>query len=211
MTFFYLPLFPLGIIFSISGLILGYYLEKFNIGYRYKRPEMMNETICKFYANYFGVNFLMLALGDYTFLKDKNKIDYWIYANLIIFFILLIIPYGQYLTFNFIGINQSQVINKSYNDVYFTFYNDYERINPFTRKLGIINYLKRLKETDYISEEEFQVQKKQIEKLSFMQIMSQARPNKTNKVKRSLGKKQALLYNVGIDESDKKVRRLFEL
>lgn len=211
MTFFYLPVFPLGIVFSICGLFLGFYLEKYNIAYRYKRPEMMNEAICKFYANFFEVNFLMLSLGDYVFLQDKYRIDYWPYINLSVFFILLIIPYGQYLSFNFIGINQSQIINKGYNDVYFTFYNDYERMNPFTKKIGTINYLKRLREKDYISEEEFENQKKQIEKLTFMQIMAQARPNKTNRVKRSLGKKLPLMSNVMLDDNDKNPRRLFEL
>ena len=211
MTFFYLPIFPLGIVFSICGLFLGFYLEKFNIGHIYKRPEMMNEAICKFYANFFEVNFLMLSLGDYIFLNNTFTIDYWPIINLTIFFILLVVPYGQYLTFNFIGINQSQIINKKYNDVYFTFYNDYERMNPFTRKIGTINYLKKLKDKDYISEEEFQIQKKNIEKLSFMQIMSQAKPNRASRAKRSLGRKQALLHNVGLDESDKKARRLFEL
>ena len=211
MTFFYLPLFPLGIIFSICGLFLGFYLEKYNLGHRYKRPEMMNETICKFYANFFEINFLMLALGDYIFLRDKYRIDYWPYINLTVFFVLLLVPYGQYLNFNFIGINQSQIINKSYNEVYFTFYNDYERMNPFTRKIGTINYLKRLREKDYISEQEFQNQKKQIEKLTFMQIMSQARPTKSNRAKRSLGKNQPLLDNVGLNESYYRPKRLFEL
>lgn len=211
MTFFYLPVFPLGIIFSICGLILGFYLEKYNIAYRYRRPEMMNETICKFYANFFEVNFLMLSLGDYIFLQDKYRIDYWPYINLCLFFILLLIPYGQYLSFNFIGINQSQIINKGYNDVYFTFYNDYERMNPFTKKIGTINYLKRLREKDYITEEEFENQKKQIEKLTFMQIMAQARPNKTNRVKRSLGRRLPLMSNIMSDDNDKNPRRLFEL
>ena len=211
MTFFYLPLFPLGIVFSMCGLILGFYLEKFNIGNRYKRPEMMNEAICKFYVNFFGVNFFMLALGDFIFLRDKYKVDYWSYSNIIVFFILFIIPYGQYLNFNFIGVNQSQIINKNYNEVYFTFYNDYERMNPFTRKIGTINYLKRLREKDYITEEEFQNQKKQIEKLSFMQIISQAKPSRTNRAKKSLGKKQGLLNNVGIEVQDNKAIRLFSL
>ena len=211
MTFFYLPLFPLGIIFSMCGLILGFYLEKFNLGHRYKRPEMMKETICTFYANFFEVNFFMLALGNLIFLKEKNVIDYWAYANLAIFFIMLIVPYGQYLNFNFIGVNQSQIINKKYSDAYFTFYNYYEFMNPFTRKIGTIDYLKRLKEKDYITEEEFQKQKKNIEKLSYMQILSQAKPSRANRAKRSLGRKQALLNNVGLDESDKKARRLFEL
>ena len=211
MTFFYLPVFPLGIVFSICGLFLGFYLEKYNIAYRYRRPEMMNEAICKFYANFFEVNFLMLSLGDYIFLQDKYRIDYWPYINLSVFFILLLIPYGQYLSFNFIGINQSQIINKGYNDVYFTFYNDYERMNPFTKKIGTINYLKRLREKDYITEEEFENQKKQIEKLTFMQIMAQARPNKANRAKRSLGKRLPLMSNVMLDDNDKNPRRLFEL
>ena len=211
MTFFYLPLFPLGIVFSMCGLVLGFYLEKFNIGHRYKRPEMMNEAICKFYANFFELNFFMLALGNLIFLRDKNKVDYWSFANIIIFFILLIIPYGQYLDFNFIGVNQSQIINKDYNEVYFTFYNDYERMNPFTRKIGTINYLKRLRELDYISEEEFQNQKKHIEKLSFMQIISQAKPSRANRAKKSLGRKQDLLNNVGIEVQDIKAKRLFSL
>ena len=211
MTFFYLPLFPLGIIFSMCGFILGFYLEKFNIGYRYKRPEMMNETICQFYVNFFEVNFLMLSIGDILFLRDKYYTNYWTYINLSIFLLFLFLPYGQYLTFNLIGVNQSEIINNNYNDVFFTFYNDYERMNPFTRKIGTINYLKKLKDKDYISEEEFQRQKKQIEKLSFMQIISQAKPNKANRAKQSLGKKQALLDNVGLEESDKKPKRLFEL
>ncbi len=211
MTFFYLPIFPLGIVFSLCGLILAFFLEKFNMGHIYKRPEMMNEAICQFYVHFFEVNFLMLAIGDYIFLNNDFTMEYWPIINIIVFFILLLIPYGQYLNFNLIGINQSQIINKKYDEVYFSFYNDYERMNPFTRKIGTINYLKRLKETDYISEEEFQIQKKNIEKLSFMQIMSQARPSRTNRAKRSLGKRQALLHNVVFDESDKKAKRLFEL
>ena len=211
MTFFYLPLFPFGIIFSICGFILGFYLEKFNIGHTYKRPEMLNEAICKFYVSYYEVNFLMLALGDFVFLRDNFTINYWQYVNLILFSISLIIPYGQYLSFNLLGVNQSQIINQDYNDAYFTFYIDYERMNPFTRKIGTINYLKRLKEKDYITEEEFQNMKSHIESLNFMQIISLARPNRSGRAKRILGKRQALLNEVGLGESDKNAKRLFNL
>ena len=211
MTFFYLPLFPFGIIFSICGLVLGFYLEKFNIGHIYKRPEMMKETIIKFYVSYFEVNFLMLAIGDFIFLRDEYNTNYWQFINIIIFIASIIVPYGQYLNYNFIGVNQSQIINKTYKDAYFTFYNDYERMNPFTRKIGTINYLKRLKEIDYISEEEFQNQKKNIEGLNFMQIISLERPNRSVRTNRLIGRRQSLLCNIGIDESDKKVERLFEL
>ena len=212
MTFFYLPLFPLGVVFSIFGLFFGFYLEKFNIAHRYKRPKMMNEKICRFYANFFEVNFFMLALGNFIFLKNNYKIDYCSIATLILYFILIFVPYGQYLNFNLLGINQSEIINKNYDQAYFQyFYTDYERRNPFTIKIGTINYLKRLKEKDYMTEEEFQKQKKHIEKLSFMQVISQARPSRANWVKKTLGKKSALLNNIGLYEGDKKPRRLFEL
>ena len=211
MTFFYLPLFPFGIIFSICGLSLGFFLEKFNIGHIYKRPEMMSEAIIKFYVSYFEVNFLMLALGDFIFLKDEYNINYWQFINIIIFIASIIIPYGSYLNYNFIGVNQSQIINKTYDEAYFTFFNDYELMNPFTRKIGTINYLKRLKEKDYISEEEFQNQKKYIESLNFWQIITLEKPSRSSKVKKLLGKKQALLCNIGFNENYKKVKRLFEL
>ena len=208
MTFFYLPLFPLGIAFSMFGFIFGFYLEKFNMGHRYKRPEMMNQTICKFYTNFFVLNFFMLALGDYIFLKDKYKTNYWQYANLIIFFLALIIPFGPYLEFNFLEKNQSNINNKTYSQVYISFYNDYELINPITIKKGRIKYLECLKNLNYLSEKELFLKKNRLEKTSFYQIISEAKPTKVN---RSLGVRKGLLQNININESNAKPKRLFEL
>ena len=204
MTFFYLPLFPLGIAFSMFGFILGFYLEKFNMGHRYKRPEMMNKTICKFYTNFFEVNFLMLALGDYIFLKNKYVINYWCYINLAIFFLLLVLPYGHYLKFNFLGINQSNINKQTYNDSYFMFFNDYELINPFTIKKGRINYLEKLKNINFFSEAEFLAKKQRIEKTSFYKIISEAKPTRG-------GFKPSLLSNINLEDSNTKAKRLFQL
>ena len=44
-----------------------------------------------------------------------------------------------------------------------------------------------------------------------MQIISQARPSRSNRAKKSLGKKQGLLNNVGIEVQDSKAIRLFAL
>ena len=208
MTFFYFPLFPLGLVISMFGFILGFYLEKFNIGHRYKRPRMMNETICKFYTYNFKINFFMLALGDYIFLRDKYRKDYWQYINLSVFGFLIILPFGRYLNLNFLGINQSNIINKSYNDVYISFFIDYERMNPLTKKIGRINYLRRLKALNYLSEEEYQSRKKHIEKLSILQINLEANPTR---ITRSPVMRRDLLSNIGINESNSKAKRLFEL
>jgi len=208
MTFFYLPVFPLGLAISMAGFILGFYLEKFNIGHRYKRPEMMNKTICKFYTNFFEVNFLMLALGDYIFLKGKYNLNYWPYINLAIFFLLLILPFGRYLEINFLGINQSNVVEKNYDEAYFVFHTDYELINPLTIKKGRINYLERLKELNYLSKEEFNTKKKRILKTSFLKIISEAKPKRVDP---SIGFRRGLLTNINIEESDTKPKRLFQL
>ena len=205
MTFFYLPIFPLGIAISMGGFILGFYLEKFNLGHTYKRPEMMNHIICKFYTNFFVLNFFMLALGDFIFLKDKYRTNYWTYINLFIFLLLLIIPFGPYLKLNLLGINQSNINKETYSQVYFIFYSDYELINPFTIKKGRINYLERLKNLNYLSEHEFQAKKERIEKLKFFQIISEAKPKKI------VGMRRGLLDNINIKESISKPKRLFEL
>ena len=83
-------------------------------------------------------------------------------------------------------------------------------MNPFTRKIGTINYLIRLKEKDYISEEEFQNMKKQIESLNFMQIISLAKKNKNGKTKKIL-LNRPLLNRIGFDESDINAKRLLTL
>ena len=44
------------------------------------------------------------------------------------------------------------------------FYNDYELTNPFTIKKGRINYLERLKNLNYFSQDEFLAKKQRIEK-----------------------------------------------
>ena len=52
-SFFYIPIFPLGVIISILGLFLGYFLEKYNFCNIYKRPEMLDGQLCKTYINFF--------------------------------------------------------------------------------------------------------------------------------------------------------------
>ena len=70
MSFLYIPIFPLGIIISLLGFLLGYWLEKFNFAHMYKRPEMLNRQIAEFYAKYFVFVLFVYGIGDYIFLSD---------------------------------------------------------------------------------------------------------------------------------------------
>ena len=81
-------------------------------------------------------------------------------------------------------------------------------MNPLTKKIGRINYLRRLKALNYLSEEEYQSRKKHIEKLSILQINLEANPTR---ITRSPVMRRDLLSNIGINESNSKAKRLFEL
>ena len=152
MSFLYIPIFPQGIFISLLGFFLGYFLEKYNFINMYKKPEMLNSYLCDFYSNYFVVNYFMLGIGNYIFIRDTNENNIWPLVNINLFAILIIIPYNQILCFDFISIKESQLKDsQNYDDVYFNFYNDYERSNPMTKKEGMKRFLEKLKERGYIN------------------------------------------------------------
>ena len=99
-SFFYISIFPLGLLISFLGLLLGYHLEKFNFCHMYKRPEMLNDQLCKIYINVFITVLFVSGIGDYIFKYDVYHNSVWSIINIIVFGVLIIIPY-QYLI-NFI-------------------------------------------------------------------------------------------------------------
>ena len=170
MTLFYLPIFPLGFIISCFGFILGYFLELYNFTHIYKRPEMIDEIITRVYADYFIIIIFIGAVGDYVFFHDIFPDNKMSLANIIIFGILIIIPYTKFINCNFVGIDKSEYHNYALSEVYFTFYNDYQRQNPFTKKVGLLNYLTELKKNGYLSNNAFNLAQENIENLNIMEI-----------------------------------------
>ena len=67
MSFFYIPIFPLGIIISFGGFCLFYWFEKYNFAKYYKSPKMINGQIAQFYNNFFIIALFVYAVGDYIF------------------------------------------------------------------------------------------------------------------------------------------------
>ena len=178
MSFFYMPIFPLSIGISLFGFLFGYFLEKFNFSMMYKRPEMLNSKICEFYSNYFIINFFMLCLGNYIFLRDNNKSNLWCIANLIIFGILIIIPYNQIFVCDFIGIRESDLkSNQTYEDLSLAFYNDYEKINPMTRKDAIKRFLDNLLKNALISKPDYDKIFQNIDKVNLIETYYKAKKN----------------------------------
>jgi hypothetical protein len=177
MSFLYMPIFPLSIAISLVGFIFGYFLEKFNFAKMYKRPDILNSEICEFYSNYFGVNFFMLAIGDFIFLEDENNRNLLSIINVIIFGALVIIPYNQIFDIDFIGINESDLNQDKYEECYFTFFNDYEKTNPMTKKEGIKNFMLKLEKDGLISRSEYSRIISNFDNTNLMETYYKARKN----------------------------------
>ena len=181
MSFLYLPIFPMGIFISLIGFIFGYFIEKINFSKMYKRPEVLNSKICEFYTNYFIINFFMLAVGDFVFLRDTYKSNMWIFLNIILFGILIIVPYNQIFGVDLIGINESEIKgNQTYEDDYFDFYNDYERTNPMTKKEGIKHFFMKLVDNGLITKQSYEDIINNFENINLMETYYKARKNFNN-------------------------------
>ena len=171
MTFFYLPIFPIGFIISFLGFIFGYLLEIYNFTHIYKRPEMLDESISKFYADNFTFILFIGGISDIFFFYEIFPNKKMSLANFIIFLILLFIPYIKLLTCNFIGEkNKSEFCPKGLSEIYLELYTDYERQNPFTRIEGIKHYLTLLKNKNLLSNNALKLAMENMDNLNIMEI-----------------------------------------
>ena len=176
MSFFYMPIFPMSIAISFFGFIFGYLLEKYNYSKMYKRPEMLNSKICEFYSNYYIINFFVLCLGNYIFLRDNNKSNLWCICNLVIFGVLMIIPYNQIFVCDFIGIKESDLKGEQeYEDFTYPFFNDYEKINPMTKKEAQKKFWDKMLKDGFISKSEYDFIFKNLDKINIMETYYRAR------------------------------------
>ena len=151
-TFFYMSLFPLGVVFSFVGLLFSYFLEIVHLGF-YKRPEVLNSRLCKVFIHHFKIAIAVFAIGNFVFLRDVEKhydID-WSLINLILFIIIAFIPYHE-IKFNLLGVTEGEITKGSYDEYELTFPTDYEKQNPLTKKAAMIKYFKQLRKANLIDD-----------------------------------------------------------
>ena len=132
---------------------------------------MLNGRIYEVYSNFFVINLFMVSLGDYLFLKDTLELNVWVVVNKILFSILIIIPYNNLLSIDFIGINESDLKKgKLYEDYFNDFINDYERNNPITKKDGIKHFLDKLLEKVLITKDDYDSILENYENMNLLEI-----------------------------------------
>ena len=149
---FYLPIFPLGMVIGCLALIFTYLSEFCYLG-SYKRPEVLNSSLNKFYIGNFKWSMFIFVVGDYIFIGtiSKSLAIGMPMIILIIFFLICVIPL-QSMNFNFMGISEGDSKKVSYEQNSIFFSNDYEKLNPSTRIEGFIKYFNNLVTKKIISE-----------------------------------------------------------
>ena len=179
MAFLYVAIFPLGIVISLLGFCLTFFLEKFNFCKIYKKPEMLGSKIFKFYINYFVVVLFFCSLGDFLFLRDIFNTNIWNWISIITLGAFILLPYANVLRRDYLKVNKYDLFTKEYkSNIELT--EDYERVNPFSQKEGKNNYLKKLKDREIISENEYQNCLKDIYKINIMQVYYKNKKNNDN-------------------------------
>jgi hypothetical protein len=105
---------------------------------------------------------MVLSVSAYIFFYNIYDDKTWLMVCIIFFALNLILPFDRFLkSFNVIGIQESDILDKSYSEVYFLL-EGYERLNPVTMKKGKLNYVDRLFEHEIINEDEHAVYTKAI-------------------------------------------------
>ena len=170
MCFFYFPIFPMGFVIAFIGFIFAYWVEKYVLTHQCKRPDMLDEIIEKYYANYFIVVLFIGGIGDYIFLHNAFDTNSWTLINIIVFGVLIVIPYTKLIICNYVDAQGAKFRYRDLSEVYFTFYNDYQRENPLTKKLGLETYLKELRKNDYLSDNAYNIVMENIDKLNLMEM-----------------------------------------
>ena len=180
MTFLYISIFPFGVLISLGGFILCYFLEKYNFINNYKRPEILNNSLFLFYLEYYVIIIFFIGVGDYIFLSDVFSTRGWSLVNIIFLGILCVVPFNYLLNKDFIGFKESEINKITYDDAYFEFLIDYERINPMAREEGRKNYIEKLYEKKLINKEEKDKLIKDFSNINLMNIYYQNRNRRNN-------------------------------
>ena len=170
MSFLFIPIFPLGLAISFVGFIFAYWVEKYNFANIYKKPEMLNKSIVEAYVNFFVLVLFAYGIGDYIFLSDAYDTRLWSLLNIIVFGVLIIIPYHQLLSHDFLEVDEFALYKNNYNDIYYMFNSDYERANPMTKIEGMKRYNKELLDRGIINQEDYNSIVSSLDSVDFMEI-----------------------------------------
>lgn len=128
---------PLGLVFSMVGLVFNYWLDKYLLLRMYSLPPNQNEKIIYKVVDYLELIAFLYLFGacEYTrrIIVSTNLVDYLysfvLYgvtsAALMFVYIVYLILWKNKVT--------KQVSDMKYEDAFYLFLTDYDRMNPLTQ------------------------------------------------------------------------------
>jgi hypothetical protein len=116
---------------------------------------MLDSKICIFYLENFKFFLLSYAVGSYIFLENVFLHNQWAIISLIVFVVILSLPLHFLLKCDLDGVNEYDILKKEYESCVLDFPTNYDRQNPITKRKGDHRYLERLKEAEYITDQQY--------------------------------------------------------
>ena len=151
----------------------------------------------------------LIAQAIFFFTKGLFTNDSWPIINICFFGILQILPYTNPIKFYFQKSKDFNINSKPINEIYFKFFNDYQRQNPFTKKEGLYFYINELKKRGYVTKFIYDILIKNIEKINVMEIYYNSTLNPSLKeAQRTLTKFQEKQFSM--DDLKKSITRIFK-
>lgn len=145
------PVLPLAIPIAFAGFLITYWLNKYKLLYRVKRPDEMSDLLPMFFANLVPMIAFIWALsmalfynkGIKSYIKDDpdfdNLIPIWITLGFA--FLFNIVPIRTMISKSFDTTKYTGIGARYYDQLVMNFRSDYIRENPVTKKFGLINFL----------------------------------------------------------------------
>jgi hypothetical protein len=133
-TAFYATLVPIGILFSLVGLFLTYWTDKYMLLRRHCRPNALGKDLAEEMADFLELILVSFCAGNLIFEKIvRGEISPITVTALIISIVAYLLP--QNWLSKCIRQNDETVYNsKKYDEVKFFFITEYDRVNPITQE-----------------------------------------------------------------------------
>lgn len=148
-----MPIFPLAPIIGCAGMFMSYWVDKYLLLRRHKRPEELSGELSLFFANIVPYCCLLQAFSMVLFSEEivkeyNNKLpegakEVDLYVGFITLPRLgLLLSIGCVLMpirsaiYYFLGSNEALLEESEYQDNFLNFFSDYDRENPITKREG---------------------------------------------------------------------------
>lgn len=152
MTLLLLPFFPIAPIMSGLGFVFLYYIERYKVVNKYRKPEQINGEISIFFLSIMRIGTICYSIMTYSVQTEADREKAYSIALLVLGIIFACFPFELFKD----KVIAFDDVAASYNfdEKYFSFGTNYEIVNPITKSLGENKYLNKLIEKKIITQED---------------------------------------------------------